>query len=310
MDSSGDGSRLLVSWDEFDVLNATTIGNSDGVGDSTVRKPPEAKSIGSLNTKSRLENGDRNDKVRGKDQIVLKIDGETVGRELLAENVQGAFDVFRPLVDDVVVLVGLDQATRGCTNRGALVGNKESSIRFGTDLVSDRGEKRAVTLLELGIVWVGHVEVVSGVLSLQKRQETTTPDGFAIQRDTYRVLSTRNLCVWARIESRVDCKRTKMVRAVTRRRDIDYPEQCTEGIVIQTVRSQEVFVLVVTCTGPEVSDLLWFDLASLPWWRLQRWSGNLKDRKRRRVRGQRLCDARNGWDKWRKRQLRFRVRCS
>lgn len=79
MNSSGDGSRLLVSGDELDILNATAVGDGDGVGDSTIRKPPETKSIGSLNTKSRLENGDRNDKVRGKDQIILEIDGETVG---------------------------------------------------------------------------------------------------------------------------------------------------------------------------------------------------------------------------------------
>jgi hypothetical protein len=67
VNSSGNSSRLLVSWDKLDVLNATTIGNSNGVGDSTIRKPPETKSVGSLDTKSRLENGDRNDKVRGKD---------------------------------------------------------------------------------------------------------------------------------------------------------------------------------------------------------------------------------------------------
>lgn len=67
VNSSGNSSRLLVSWDELDVLNATTIGNSNGVGDSTIRKPPETKSVGSLDTKGRLENGDGNDKVRGKD---------------------------------------------------------------------------------------------------------------------------------------------------------------------------------------------------------------------------------------------------
>ena len=102
----------------------------------------------------------------------------------------------------------------------------------------------------------------------------------------------------------MDLTRTKMVRAVARRRNIDNPEQSAECVIVQTVGSQEVFVLVITCTGPEVSDLLWFDLASHPRRRLQRRSGNLKDWQWRRVRGQRLCDARNGWDKWRKGQLR------
>ena len=102
----------------------------------------------------------------------------------------------------------------------------------------------------------------------------------------------------------MDLKLTKMVRAIARRRKIDYLEECAEGIVVQTSRSQEVFVLVITCRYPEISDLLWLDLTSLPWQRLQRWSGNQKDWKRRRVRGQWLCGARNGWDKWRKRQLR------
>jgi hypothetical protein len=101
-----------------------------------------------------------------------------------------------------------------------------------------------------------------------------------------------------------------MMRAVTRRGHINYSEERAKGIVIQTVGSQEVFVLVITCTSPEVSDLLWLDLTSLPWGRLQRWSRNLKDWKRRRIGGQRLRDARNGWDEWRERQLRLRVRCS
>jgi hypothetical protein len=79
VNSSGDGSRLLVAWDELDILNATTVGNGNGVGDRAIRKPPETKSVGSLDTKSRLENGDRNDKIRGKDQILLEIDRETVG---------------------------------------------------------------------------------------------------------------------------------------------------------------------------------------------------------------------------------------
>ena len=78
MNSSGNSSRLLVSWDKLDVLNATTVGNGNGVGDGAIGKPPETKSVSSLDTKSRLENGDRNDKVRGKDQVVLEIDRETV----------------------------------------------------------------------------------------------------------------------------------------------------------------------------------------------------------------------------------------
>ena len=70
----GNSSRLLISWDKFDVLDATTVGNSNSIGDSTIRQSPKTNSIGSLDTKSRLENGDRNGEVRSKDQVVLEID--------------------------------------------------------------------------------------------------------------------------------------------------------------------------------------------------------------------------------------------
>lgn len=59
-----------------------------------------------------LQDRDRHDKVGCQDEVVLKIDAETVGRELLAEDVEHAGDIFRPLVDDVVVGIRFDETTR------------------------------------------------------------------------------------------------------------------------------------------------------------------------------------------------------
>ena len=95
----------------------------------------------------------------------------------------------------------------------------------------------------------------------------------------------------------MDLTRTKMVRAVARRRNIDYPEQSAEGIIIKTVGSQEVFVLVITCTGPEVSDLLGTDLGvHRVRWALQRRSRNLENGQRWSVLGKRLSDTRDTGD--------------
>jgi hypothetical protein len=63
----------------------------------------------------------------------------------------------------------------------AHVGDEESSIWLGADLISDGGEQGTVALLEGGPVRVGGVEVEGRVLGLQERQETTTDDGLAVK---------------------------------------------------------------------------------------------------------------------------------
>lgn len=63
----------------------------------------------------------------------------------------------------------------------AHVGDEESSIWLGADLISDGREQSTVALLERGPVWVRGVEVVGRVLGLQERQETTANDGLAVK---------------------------------------------------------------------------------------------------------------------------------
>lgn len=87
-----------------------------------------------------------------------------MGRELLAEDVERAFYIFRPFVDDVEVCVGLDQATWRGTDSTTHVGDEKATIGLSTNLVRNRRQKSAVRLLELRLVWVGGVEVESGVL--------------------------------------------------------------------------------------------------------------------------------------------------
>ena len=83
---------------------------------------------------------------------------------MFTEDIQQTIGVLGPLVDDVVVLIGLDQATRRGTDCGTHVGDEEAAIGLRADLIRDRGEQRTVRLLELWLVGIGGVKVVGGVL--------------------------------------------------------------------------------------------------------------------------------------------------
>lgn len=63
----------------------------------------------------------------------------------------------------------------------AHVGDEETSIWFGADLISNGRENSAVALLEGRPVRVGGVEVEGSVLGLQERQKTTADDGLAVK---------------------------------------------------------------------------------------------------------------------------------
>lgn len=74
----------------------------------------------------RFENSEGNNKVRGKNNVVFKVNTEAVGCELLAENVElffklallmrlsfrnetyGSFNILGPLMDNVTTGIGLD----------------------------------------------------------------------------------------------------------------------------------------------------------------------------------------------------------
>lgn len=81
---------LLVAGDELDILNTATVGDLNGGDNLAVIKAPEAESVGLLDTKGRdrLENAQGHDKVGSEDNVLLEVDGQTVGAELLFENVE------------------------------------------------------------------------------------------------------------------------------------------------------------------------------------------------------------------------------
>lgn len=118
VDGGGDGSRLLVTWDELDVLDTATVGDGQGADDGAAVEVPQTQGVGVDNARAGLQDGDRDDEVRGENQVVLPVDGETVGGKGLAENVDGAGQILRVLSDDVEVLIGLDEATWGGTDGG------------------------------------------------------------------------------------------------------------------------------------------------------------------------------------------------
>lgn len=170
-DSSSDGSRLIVAGDELDILDTGAIGDGDGADDLAGAEFPEAECVGLLDPtdRSRLENGNWDDEVGCQDDVVLPVNGQTMGTELLAKNVECAFDIFGPLVDDVEIGIGLNETSRRSTNRGAHVGNEETAIGLGADLISDGGKDTTVALLELGGVWVACVEVVRSILCVVRK---------------------------------------------------------------------------------------------------------------------------------------------
>ena len=72
-----------------------------------------------------------------------------------------------------------------------------------------------------------------------------------------------------------------MVRAISARVDVSKGDEGPKGIVIETVSGKEVTMIVVSCSGPEISYLGWFNIATLerrtgqcrrwglqdhPWW--------------------------------------------
>lgn len=105
---------------------------------------------------------------------------------MLPKNVERAVDIFRPLVNDVVVFVGFNESTRRGSHGAAHVGDEESTAWLRADFIGDGGEKRAIALLKLRLVWVRNIEVIPSILSLKQRQKTSTPDSLAIFGDTYK----------------------------------------------------------------------------------------------------------------------------
>lgn len=148
------------------LARVTHVRNSDSRDDLARLEIPKAKSISLLDTKSRLQNRDRNNKVRSKNNVLIKVHTQSVRRELLSKNVKSTLNILRPLMDDVTIGISLDQSAGRCTDGTAHVGDEETAVRLGADLIDDGTENTAVAVVELGMVWVRSVEVESGVLGL------------------------------------------------------------------------------------------------------------------------------------------------
>ena len=84
--SCGEGGRLLVTRDELDVLDTTTVGDGDCGDNLSVGKVPETESVCVVNAESRLENGDGDHIVGGQDDVLVEVNAQTVRAELLREN--------------------------------------------------------------------------------------------------------------------------------------------------------------------------------------------------------------------------------
>lgn len=118
------------------------------------------------NSKTGLQDTDRLDEVGSKDELLLPVDAQSVGRKLLTQNVEGALHILRPLVNDVKVGIGLNETAGRGTHGRTHVGNEESTIGLSTDLICNGAENTAITLEELGAVGVRGVEVETRVLIL------------------------------------------------------------------------------------------------------------------------------------------------
>lgn len=163
------------------LTRATHVGNSDSRDNLARLEIPKSKCISLLNTKSRLQNRNRNNKVRSKDNVLVKVHTQSMRRELLSKNVKSTLNILRPLMDDIAIGISLDQATGRCTDSTAHVSDEETTVGLGADLINDGAENTAVAVVELGMVWVRSVEVESGVLGLEKRKEAASNEGLAIK---------------------------------------------------------------------------------------------------------------------------------
>ena len=86
--------------------------DGDSTDDLTSRQLPEACGVAALDLGRRLQDTDGYNEVRRHDEIVGPVDTKTMRRELLIKNGENSRYILWELVDDVVILIGLNQATR------------------------------------------------------------------------------------------------------------------------------------------------------------------------------------------------------
>ena len=223
--------------------------------------------------------------------------------ELLAENVEGALNIqdLRVLGDDVALGVGLDKTTRGSTHGTAHVGDQETTVRLGADLISDGAEESTVAVGELGLVGVGSVEVVGSVLGLQQRQETATNEELAINGGAKMV---GGVAAGGHVgdgnESSECVLRVGKLDMLLKQRG----KHRVYTHIVEGDRGKEILVVVVTSTSPEVTNLLGLDVGNLERRGLQRRGRGLEDGQRGQKRDKGISDPRDGRDQRRQRELR------
>jgi hypothetical protein len=144
-DSGGKGSGFSVAGDELDVLDTATlrrmlennspvelegtyVWNGDSGDDGASLQVPKTKSISTLNTSGRLEDRQRDDEIGSQDDLVFKVDAQAVRRELLLKDVEGAIEIFWPLVKNVSLSIGLNKATWRSADSGAHVRDEETTV--------------------------------------------------------------------------------------------------------------------------------------------------------------------------------------
>ena len=91
----------------------THIRNRQRTNNTPLPQIPKPQRIRALLARSRLQNAQRHDKIARQNHVLVPIDCQPVGGELLAEDVERAGDVLGMLGDDVVVCVCLDEAAGG-----------------------------------------------------------------------------------------------------------------------------------------------------------------------------------------------------
>jgi len=265
-DCGGKGGRFGVARDELNVLDAGAVGDVDRGDDGLGVDVPESESAGLLDAEGGLEDRVGDDEIRSESNALLKVDAQAVGRKLLAKDVESAVDILGPFMDDVASLVSLNETARRGARSTAHVSDEETTIGLSHNLVDNGAKNAAVGVVELGTIGVGHVKVEGRILGLEEREEATPDKKLAIS----------------------GC--AEMVGRVAAGRHIGDINNVTKGIVVETGRDQEIFVLVVAGAGPEVANLLGLNVGSRERFALK-WRGrDLQNRERRGVVRQRLRD--------------------
>lgn len=106
----------------------TYVRNGNGGNNGAGFEIPEAKSVSLLNAGGRLKDRQGHDKVRGEDDVLVKVDAQAVRGELLSKNVESALNILGPLVDNVARGVGLDQTAWRSANSTAHISDEKTTI--------------------------------------------------------------------------------------------------------------------------------------------------------------------------------------